>query len=136
MKLLKKIDYLLTNLSWIILDFYGIKCNISLSNNVFVQTIALVMPRPVWKGPFFRLSLLNQVSALRRDSVSTSSLTTARSSTILPEMVGITLNVHNGKDYIPLTIREEMVGRLLGQFVACKKPFTFRQTNAGKKSKK
>ncbi len=94
------------------------------------------MPRPVWKGPFFRLSLLNQVAALRRDPASTSPLTTARSSTILPEMVGITLHVHNGKDYIPLTIREEMVGRVLGQFVACKKPFTFRQTNAGKKSKK
>lgn len=108
----------------------------SLDAKPLQNPLFIYMPRPVWKGPFFRLSLLNQVAALRRDPASTSPLTTARSSTILPEMVGVTLHVHNGKDFIPLTIREEMVGQRLGQLVACKKPFTFRQTNAGKKSKK
>lgn len=94
------------------------------------------MPRAVWKGPFFKLSLLNQVTALRKSSSSVSAQTTARSSTILPQMVGVTLQVHNGKAFVPLTVREEMVGRKIGEMVACKKPFTFRQTNAGKKVKK
>lgn len=94
------------------------------------------MPRAAWKGPFFKLSLLNQVSSLRKSSNSVSPQTTARSSTILPQMVGVTLHVHNGKAFIPLTIREEMVGAKVGAMVACKKPFTFRQTNAGKKVKK
>ena len=115
------------------------------------------MPRAAWKGPFFKLSLLNQVNSLRKSSNITSSLpsstaptilntnttiqsnnnkTTARSSTILPQMVGVTLEVHNGRSFIPLTIREEMVGMKLGKLVACKKPFSFRQTNAGKKVKK
>lgn len=99
------------------------------------------MPRAAWKGPFFKLSLLNQVNALRKSSSSSSletvsAKTTARSSTILPQMVGVTLEVHNGKNFIPLTVREEMVGKKLGEMVACKKPFTFRQTNAGKKVKK
>ena len=96
------------------------------------------MPRAAWKGPFFKLSLLNQVNALRKSSSleAVSAKTTARSSTILPQMVGVTLEVHNGKNFVPLTIREEMVGKKLGEMVACKKPFTFRQTNAGKKVKK
>lgn len=94
------------------------------------------MPRAAWKGPFFKLSLLNQVNALRKASSEVSARTTARSSTILPQMVGVTLEVHNGRDFVPLTVREEMVGRKLGEMVACKKPFTFRQTNAGKKVKK
>lgn len=96
------------------------------------------MPRAAWKGPFFKLSLLNQVNALRKSSSLevVSAKTTARSSTILPQMVGVTLEVHNGKNFVPLTVREEMVGKKLGEMVACKKPFTFRQTNAGKKVKK
>lgn len=112
------------------------------------------MPRAAWKGPFFKLSLLNQVNSLRKSSNITLSLpsttptilntntpiqsnkTTARSSTILPQMVGVTLEVHNGRSFIPLTIREEMVGMKFGELVACKKPFSFRQTNAGKKVKK
>lgn len=94
------------------------------------------MPRAAWKGPFFKLSLLNQVNSLRKASSDVSAKTTARSSTILPQMVGVTLEVHNGRHFIPLTVREEMVGKKLGEMVACKKPFTFRQTNAGKKVKK
>ena len=96
------------------------------------------MPRAIWKGPFFKLSLLNQVNSLRKASNASSvnPQTTARSSTILPQMVGVTLHVHNGKSFVPLTIREEMVGAKVGEMVACKKPFTFRQTNAGKKVKK
>jgi len=110
------------------------------------------MGRSVWKGPFFRLSLLSKINAFRKaGSVNASTQTTSnpssaatstrlltkdRSSTVIPEMVGVTLHVHNGRDFIPVTIREEMVGRKLGWLVACKKPFVFRQTNAGKKVKK
>jgi small subunit ribosomal protein S19 len=105
------------------------------------------MPRSVWKGPFFRLSLLNKINAFRRSATTATAnaasapspqplYTKDRASTIIPAMVGVTLQVHNGRDYIPLTIREEMVGMKIGSLVACRKPFTFRQTNAGKKAKK
>lgn len=93
------------------------------------------MGRSVWKGPFFRLTLLSRINAFRRQGAGALQ-TKDRSSTVIPEMVGVTLQVHNGREYVPVTVREEMVGEKLGWLVACKKPFMFRQTNAGKKVKK
>ncbi len=89
--------------------------------------------RSLWKGPFFQLSLLNSIKAdVGRQGVKTH----ARSSTIIPSFIGAHLLVHNGHQYIPLTIREEMVGHKLGEFVATQKPFSYRATNAGKKANK
>lgn len=91
------------------------------------------MGRSAWKGPFFQLSLLN---AIRADTLRQGIRTHARSNTIIPAFVGARLLVHNGKEYIPLTVREEMVGRKIGEFVETRKPFTYRATNAGKKAPK
>lgn len=91
------------------------------------------MGRSLWKGPFFQLSLLNAIKAdVNRQGIKTH----ARSNTIIPSFIGAKLLVHNGKDYIPLTVREEMVGHKIGEFVATQKPFTYRATNAGKKASK
>jgi len=59
---------------------------------------------------------------------------TARNNTILPAMVGSLLHVHNGKEYIPLRIQEDMVGSHLWEYVRTTKPFTYRPTNARKKA--
>lgn len=92
-----------------------------------------LMGRSLWKGPFFQLSLLNAIKAdAKREGVKTH----ARSNTIIPSFIGAHLLVHNGHQYVPLTIREEMVGRKIGDFVASQKPFSYRATNAGKKAAK
>lgn len=88
--------------------------------------------RSVWKGPFFQMSLLN---AIRQDVAGHGVQTKARSSTIVPAMIGALLHVHNGRDFIPVRVREEMVGMKVGQLVATKKPWSFRATNAHKRSK-
>lgn len=92
------------------------------------------MTRPIWKGPYVKQALLR---ALERDSSKREGVKTkSRASMILPSMVGALVHVHNGHQYIPLSLSEEMIGRRLGEFVATKKPFTFRATNANKKPKK
>ena len=91
------------------------------------------MGRSLWKGPFFQLSLLNAIKAdVKREGVKTH----ARSNTIIPSFIGAHLLVHNGHQYVPLTVREEMVGRKIGDFVATQKLFSYRATNAGKKAAK
>lgn len=89
------------------------------------------MPRAVWKGPYFKLSLLH---AIRQDVKKEGVKTCERSSMIIPAMVGAKLLVHNGKDYIPVNVREDMVGMRVGDFAATKKPFSYRATNAHKRT--
>ena len=91
------------------------------------------MTRAIWKGPFVKTALLN---AIQRDTGRTGVQTKSRASMIIPSMVGANVHVHNGHQYIPLTLTEEMIGRRLGEFVATKKPFSFRATNANKRPKK
>ncbi len=74
------------------------------------------MPRSVKKGPFIEESLIQKVenaSSARRQSVIK---TWSRRSTILPEMVGMTFAVHNGKKFIPVYVTDNMVGHKLGEF--------------------
>lgn len=87
------------------------------------------MTRSVWKGPFFQMSLLN---AIKNDAKREGIKVTARNNTIIPAFVGARLLVHNGKEYLPLVIKEEMVGHKIGDFVRCTKPMTYRATNANK----
>jgi len=54
--------------------------------------------------------------------------TQARSATILPNFVGLKFQIHNGKNYIDLTITEDMVGHKLGEFAPTRKQFTYKQT--------
>jgi small subunit ribosomal protein S19 len=87
------------------------------------------MARSVWKGPFVELSLLKKVEAGARGPIKTWS----RRSTILPEFVGHTFNVYNGKKFVPVSVSEEMVGMKLGEFAPTR---TFPGHAADKKSKR
>jgi small subunit ribosomal protein S19 len=72
--------------------------------------------RSVWKGPFVESGLLKKVEKAR-DSVRNDVIKTwSRRSTILPQMVGLTFGVYNGKKFIPVNVTEEMVGHKLGEF--------------------
>ncbi|MDR2417276.1 MAG: 30S ribosomal protein S19 [Holosporales bacterium] len=74
------------------------------------------MARSVWKGPFVDGYLIKKAQAAqqsgRRDPVKTWS----RRSTIIPDFVGITFAVHNGRKFIPVFVTEEMIGHKLGEF--------------------
>jgi small subunit ribosomal protein S19 len=74
------------------------------------------MPRSLKKGPFIELKLLKKVLAAQGTRSSRVIKTWSRRSTIVPDMVGITLAVHNGKKFVPVFITEDMVGHKLGEF--------------------
>ena len=74
------------------------------------------MSRAVWKGPFVDPSLLKQVEKLKNQTNKTPIKTWSRKSTIIPEFVGHSFLIHNGKKFIPIKISEEMVGHKLGEF--------------------
>jgi small subunit ribosomal protein S19 len=87
------------------------------------------MARSVWKGPFVELSLLKKVESGQRGPIKTWS----RRSTILPQFVGHTFSVYNGKKFVPVSVSEEMVGMKLGEFAPTR---TFPGHAADKKSKR
>ena len=74
------------------------------------------MSRSVWKGPFVDPSLLKKVEKLKSQSSPTPIKTWSRKSTIIPEFIGISFLIYNGKKFIPIKISEEMVGHKLGEF--------------------
>ena len=74
------------------------------------------MPRSLKKGPYIEPKLLNKVMAAQETRSARVVKTWSRRSTIIPEMVGITLAVHNGRKFIPVFISENMVGHKLGEF--------------------
>ena len=74
------------------------------------------MARSVWKGPFVESGLLKKVEKARGNVRSDVIKTWSRRSTILPQMVGLTFGVYNGKKFIPVNVTEEMVGHKLGEF--------------------
>jgi small subunit ribosomal protein S19 len=74
------------------------------------------MSRSLKKGPFVDTPLLEKVEAMNRSAEKRVVKTWSRRSTIVPEMVGHTLAVHNGKKFIPVYITENMVGHKLGEF--------------------
>ena len=74
------------------------------------------MPRSLKKGPYIEPKLLNKVKEAQETRSSMVIKTWSRRSTIVPEMVGITLAVHNGKKFVPVFISENMVGHKLGEF--------------------
>ena len=74
------------------------------------------MPRSLKKGPFIDAKLLRKVMTAQETRSSRVIKTWSRRSTIVPEMVGITLAVHNGRKFVPVFISEEMVGHKLGEF--------------------
>ena len=74
------------------------------------------MSRSVWKGPFVDPSLIKKVDKLKNQSNKPPIKTWSRKSTIIPEFVGYSFLIHNGKKFIPIRISEEMVGHKLGEF--------------------
>lgn len=74
------------------------------------------MSRSTKKGPAVDVKLLKKVEALRRSGQKAVIKTWARASTILPEMVGLTIGVHDGRRHVPIYIIEDMVGHKLGEF--------------------
>ena len=74
------------------------------------------MARSVWKGPFVEESLMNKVDKYKADPKKIPIKTWSRNSTIIPDFVGHSFMIHNGKSFIPITISEEMVGHKLGEF--------------------
>ena len=90
------------------------------------------MPRSLKKGPYVEDSLLKKVNEAQASRSSQVIKTWSRRSTIVPEMVGITLAVHNGRKFIPVFISENMVGHKLGEFSPTR---TFYGHASGKKSR-
>ena len=74
------------------------------------------MSRSVKKGPYVHPKLLEKVEQVQRSGSRTVIRTWARASTILPEMVGLTIAVHDGRRHVPVFITENMVGHRLGEF--------------------
>jgi small subunit ribosomal protein S19 len=88
------------------------------------------MPRSLKKGPFVDLHLLKKVESAVSSNTKRPIKTWSRRSMILPEMVGLTIAVHNGKSHVPVLVNENMVGHKLGEFAATR---TFKGHSADKK---
>jgi len=90
------------------------------------------MPRSIKKGPFIDHHLMKKVS----DAVATNNKrpikTWSRRSMILPDMVGLTIAVHNGRQHVPILINDQMIGHKLGEFAATR---TFRGHSGDRKTK-
>ncbi len=74
------------------------------------------MPRSVKKGPFVDHHLMKKVEVAKKTRDRRPIKTWSRRSMILPEMVGLTIAVHNGRDHMPIYINENMIGHKLGEF--------------------
>ena len=74
------------------------------------------MSRSIKKGPFADFKLMRKVTKAPKEQSKEPIITWARSSTIIPEMLGLTISVHNGRRHIPVFITENMVGHKLGEF--------------------
>jgi small subunit ribosomal protein S19 len=74
------------------------------------------MSRSVWKGPFVDPSLIKKVEKIKNQTNKSPIKTWSRKSTIIPEFVGVSFLIYNGKKFIPIKISEEMVGHKLGEF--------------------
>ncbi|MEX1148209.1 MAG: 30S ribosomal protein S19 [Sphingomonadales bacterium] len=74
------------------------------------------MARSVWKGPFVDSYLLKKAEEAQSAARRTSIKTWSRRSTILPQFVGLTFDVHNGQKFVPVHVNEDMVGHKFGEF--------------------
>ena len=91
------------------------------------------MARSIKKGPFIDAHLLHKVDAVRTSMDKRPIKTWSRRSTILPDFIGLTIAVHNGKQHIPVFVTENMVGHKLGEFALTR---TFKGHVASKKARR
>ncbi|KAI5817200.1 mitochondrial ribosome small subunit component S19 [Pyronema omphalodes] len=90
-----------------------------------MQPTRALFKRSVWKGPFIvPMPIVKPVPGVKQVPVKTQ----ARSCTIIPSFVGHKFQIHNGKNYVDVTITEDMVGHKLGEFAATRKNFSYKQT--------
>ncbi|MDO8311238.1 MAG: 30S ribosomal protein S19 [Sideroxyarcus sp.] len=89
------------------------------------------MARSIKKGPFVDLHLMKKVEAVRATNDKRPVKTWSRRSTVLPDFVGLTIAVHNGKQHVPVYVSENMVGHKLGEFSLTR---TFKGHAADKKA--
>lgn len=89
------------------------------------------MPRSVRKGPFVDHHLMKKIETAKESNDKRPIKTWSRRSMVLPDMVGLTIAVHNGRDHMPIFISENMVGHKLGEFAVTR---TYRGHAADKKS--
>ena len=90
------------------------------------------MPRSVKKGPFVDTHMANKVAAATKTNDRRPIKTWSRRSMVLPDMVGLTIAVHNGRQHVPVLISENMVGHKLGEFAVTR---TFRGHSGDRKTK-
>ena len=90
------------------------------------------MPRSLRKGPFVDVHLLKKVESAQAANNRRPIKTWSRRSMVVPEMVGLTIAVHNGRQHVPVLISENMVGHKLGEFAASR---TFKGHAANKKAR-
>jgi len=91
------------------------------------------VPRSLKKGPFIDLHLLKKVETAAEKNDRKPVKTWSRRSMVLPQMVGLTIAVHNGRQHVPVIVTEDMVGHKLGEFSATR---TYRGHAADKKAKR
>ncbi|WP_035061744.1 30S ribosomal protein S19 [Andreprevotia chitinilytica] len=91
------------------------------------------MARSVKKGPFVDLHLIKKIETARASNDKRPIKTWSRRSTVLPDFVGLTIAVHNGKQHVPVYVNENMVGHKLGEFALTR---TFKGHAADKKAKR
>jgi small subunit ribosomal protein S19 len=90
------------------------------------------MPRSIKKGPFVDHHLIQKVENAIETNNKRPIKTWSRRSMILPEMVGLTIAVHNGRQHVPILISDQMIGHKLGEFAATR---TFRGHSGDRKTK-
>ena len=91
------------------------------------------MPRSLFKGPFVDTHLLIKVETAAAINERRPIKTWSRRSMVMPEMVGLTIAIHNGRQHVPVLINEDMVGHKLGEFAPTR---TYRGHAADKKAKR
>ncbi len=91
------------------------------------------MPRSLRKGPFVDVHLMKKVESAQASNSRKPIKTWSRRSMVVPEMVGLTIAVHNGRQHVPVLISENMVGHKLGEFALTR---TFKGHAANKKTRR
>ena len=91
------------------------------------------MPRSLYKGPFVDLHLMKKVETAVANGERRPIKTWSRRSMVLPDMVGLTIAIHNGRQHVPVVINEDMVGHKLGEFAPTR---TYRGHIADKKARR
>ena len=89
------------------------------------------MPRSIKKGPFIDLHLVKKVAEAQQSRVKRPIKTWSRRSMVTPDMVGLTISVHNGRQHMPVYVSENMVGHKLGEFAPTR---TFKGHSGDRKS--